>query len=373
MKIIFIGQKGIGDVSGGIEKHVEAISTEFAKANHNVIVYARKHLFPKRGETLHGVNLVYLGTVPTKHLEAIIHTFLSILHIFLFQRNVDIIHFHSIGPSSLLWLMRVLKPRTNVVATMHAKCYEHSKWGSFAQSYLKFSEFLCCTFSKNVIVISQELKKYVKEKYKKEAKYIPNGAYKFDKKSISEEILNEFGLKKGQYLLFVGRLIPGKKVDVLIEAYKKLETDKKLVIVGDNSYTDNYAKSIRELVNDNKNIIFTGFRNSSDIASLMNNAFSFVFPSESEGMSLVLLEAMSASLPIIASDIEANKAILDENECTFFEPNNIISLENALKHALKNKEELLKKRDKAKIKFLSNFEWSHIAKLTINYYKHGLK
>ena len=373
MKIVFIGQKGIGDVSGGIEKHVEALSVEFSKANHNVIVYARTHLFSEKEKTFHGVNIVYLKTISTKHLEAIVHTFISIIHVFLFQRNVDIIHFHSIGPSSLLWLMRILKPKTDVVATMHAKCYEHSKWGSFAQTYLKFSEFLCCTFSKNIIVISKELKNYVKERYKKETKYIPNGAYNFDKNSISEKILEEFGLKKGNYFLFVGRLIPGKKVEILIKAYKKIKTDKKLVIVGDNSYTDNYVKLIYELASNNENIIFTGFRDSHDIASLMYNAYSFVFPSESEGMSIVLLEAMSASLPILATNIKANEAILSKEECIFFESNDVNSLKNAMEYALNNPEEMVSMKERAKIKFLSNFQWSQIAKLTINYYKHELR
>lgn len=368
MKIIFVGQKGIGDVSGGVEKHTESLAINFVKKKHDVIVYARDHFFKTKIDNFCGVKLIYLKTINSKHLDAIVYTFITIFHIFLFQKKVDIIHFHSIGPSSFVWLMKILKPKIKLIVTIHAKCYEHSKWGAFATAYLKFSEFLCCKYSTNIIAISKDLKAYVKEKYNKDVKYIPNGANEVIEKNLSK-ILLEFKLKKGEYFLFVGRLIPGKKVDVLIEAYKLLSTKKKLVIVGNSSYTSKYIALLQKLSGGDERIIFTGFRNSQDISNLMKNAFIFIFPSESEGMSLVLIEAMSHKLPILATNIVGNRSLLNKDMCIFFEVNDIGSLLKTIEYALSNHDKIIKKSKLAYNEFVDKYSWTKISNITLNYYK----
>ncbi len=372
MKIIFIGQKGIGEVLGGVEKHVEALSLNFAKKGHEVVVYAKKHLFNKKIKNFHGVKLIYLNTIKSKHLDTIIHTFFTIVHVFVFQKKVDIIHFHSIGPSALLWLMKILKPKTKLIVTMHAKCYEHSKWGAFATTYLKLSEFLCCKIATDIIVISKELKIYTKEKYGNDVKYIPNGAKELSERN-SVEILHKLNIKEGEYFLFVGRLIPGKKVDILIEAYKILNTEKKLVIVGEISYTDKYLTLLYKLSNESKNIVFAGFRNSQEISNLMKNAFIFIFPSESEGMSLVLLEAMASKLPILATNIVGNRSLLNKDLCTFFEVNDMDSLLKAMEYSLYNYDEIKRKSDLAYDEFTHKYSWDKISDITFNYYKMKLE
>jgi len=370
MKIIFIGQKGIGGgIAGGVEKHVEALSRRLSAHDHDVSVYARRHLYndKNRPSVFHGVRMVYLPTVPTKHLEAIIHTLLAIFHVAFVQRSVDVIHFQSIGPSSLLWLMRLLKPRTVVIATMHAKCYEHSKWGSFAKNYLQLAEWLCCFFAQKVIVISEDLKKYVDRRYGITALFIPNGA-DFYQKTEPRECILQWHLAPREYYLFVGRLIPGKKADLLIAAYKKLQTTKKLVIVGGSAYTDDYVHALYATAKDDENIIFTGTQKSSIVRALMQNAYALVFPSESEGMSLVVLEAIAVQLPIIACDIVGNRMLLSPQTALLIPPNDVDALEEAMITATKHPEEMRQKAQNAYKERAEEFSWEYVAFKTTDLY-----
>ena len=366
MKIIYIGQKGIGDISGGVEKHVEALATRLAAKGHMPVVYARRYLYDDKNTLINGVRVIYLPTIPTKHLDTIIHTAIAIIHTFLFQRDAQIIHFHSIGPSSLLGFMRLLKPRTPVIATMHAKCYEHSKWGVWAQTYLKISEWICCNFSQELIVISQDLKDYVKIRYKKTAYYIPNGAD--SNMSAPKKVIFQWRLQENEYFLFVGRLIPGKKVDLLIAAYNKLETTKKLVIVGGSSHTNRYAQRLLQSARDDEKIIFTGYQNSLTVKALMLYAYTFIFPSESEGMSLVLLEAMAAQVPIIASDIVSNRFLLDDHECVYTPVNDVDALARAMRLSIEQEDYMKGKACNAYQKFIASYAWDLIVNKTLKLY-----
>ncbi len=164
MKIAIIGQKGIPAVSGGVETHVEELATRLVKNGNEVLAYTRPNYTDRNLKEYKGVKLISLPSISSKNLDAIVHTFLSVLHVVFIERKVDLVHFHSIGPSSLLWLVKILKPTTPVVATFHTQCYVHKKWGRFAQMYLKLGEFVCNKVADEVIVISKTLQQYAQKK-----------------------------------------------------------------------------------------------------------------------------------------------------------------------------------------------------------------
>lgn len=175
MKIAFIGQKGMPDVQGGVETHVEDLSIALAqRGNNDVYVYTRTNYVDPSLTQYKGVQLISLPTINSKHLDAIVHTFLACLDVS-FRHNMDIIHFHSIGPSSLLWIVKLLNPRTPVIATFHSRCYLHVKWNWIAQQYLKFGEWMACRFASRTIVISRILEQFVRENYYRKTAFIPNG------------------------------------------------------------------------------------------------------------------------------------------------------------------------------------------------------
>jgi glycosyltransferase involved in cell wall biosynthesis len=366
MKIIFIGQKGIPAVSGGVEKHVEELSTRLVQSGHEVLVYTRKNYTDKNLKEYRGVKLVSLFNFPTKHLDAISHTFLACLDAS-FRRKADIIHFHSIGPSSLIWVVKLLNPKTPVVATFHTQCYFHKKWNRFARVYLKFGESVLCRFADRVITVSEVLKKYVKEKYNREAVYIPNGV------SIPEiipaaEIKKIWNLEKSEYILAVSRLVRHKGLQYLIDAYKKISTNKKLVIVGGGFFTDKYVEELKRAAEGNENIIFTGQQSGRVLEELFSNAYLFVQPSESEGLSIALLEAMAYSLPVLVSDIPENKEAIGEMGF-IFKTKNSRDLAEKLEKLLGEENLLTGKGELGQAWVKGKYDWEKVTKDIINIYE----
>ncbi|MFA6027942.1 MAG: glycosyltransferase family 4 protein [Patescibacteria group bacterium] len=369
MKIAMIGQKGIPSIYGGIEKHVEELSIRLAAAGNEITAYTRPYYTPKDKKFYKSVKLISLPSIHTKHLDAISHTFIATLHA-LWNDN-DIIHYHGVGPSLLAFIPRILKPRVKVFATFHCLDRQHQKWGRFARFMLWLGEKATCTFAHQVIAVSKTIKDYCYESYQRDAQYIPNGvtAMQNVKPGIIE---NKFGLKGDDYIVVVSRLIPHKGIHYLIAAYQQLFTDKKLVIVGDSYFTDNYVRRLKNLAKGDKNIIFTGFQTGDTLAELFSNAYLYVQPSESEGLPISVLEAAAYGKCVLASDIPANLEIVRECGLSFGNKN-IQELTEKLNFLLKHPEEVDKTGKYARKYVLEHYNWEDIVKQTQNTYQKVLK
>jgi len=367
MKIYFIGQKGILAHSGGVERHVESLAVNLAQQGHEIFVYSRKN-YSQNLKEYKNIKIISLPGIKSKNFEAIFYIFLACLD--LIKRRVDIVHVHSIGPASLIWLIKILKPKAKIVFTFHCQDYYHQKWGKIARAYLKFGEKVGCKLADEIIVISRELKDYVLKTYQKEAIYIPNGANIVSKVPISE--IRRFGLEEQNYFVSISRLIRHKGIHYLIKAYKELKTNKKLVIVGAGYYTDDYVRELHELAGDNDNIIFTSDQSGLTLAELYSNAYAFIQPSESEGLSIALLEAMSYGLPCLASDIPANLEALGDTGLTF-RNKDVNSLAERMNYLLANPELLSVKGDLAKERIAQEFAWVDISQKVESVYKKLLK
>lgn len=364
MKIAFIGQKGLPARTGGVERHVEGLVLKLAQNGDDIIVYGQKDYNQAKLINNPRIRLINVASFKSKNFEAIIRTFLSCLD--LLRRRVDIIHFQSIGPSSLIPLVRILKPHTPIVFTFHCQDYHHQKWGALARWYLKLGEKIANRYADQVITVSKELTEHVGEIYHNSPLYIPNGVFPPAAKAATE-IVERWGLNKDSYILWAGRLIHHKGVQYLIKAYQEIKTNKKLVIVGAGSYTDDYVQQLYKLAAGNENIIFTGNQSGEILKELFANAYLLVQPSESEGLSLTLLEAMSYSLACLASDIEANKeAIADTG--VFFKNKDYKDLKYKLIELLAQPDLVKELGEKAFIRVQKNYNWDGISQQTIKVY-----
>ena len=313
MRIYMIGTKGLPSATvagaGGVERHVEEISTRLAKDGNDVFVYVRSRAKDEHRAEFQGVHLIHLPSIPTKNLDTISHTFLATLHV-LFQ-PADIIHYHGVGPSTLAWIPRLFKPRARVVCTFHSRDWQDAKWGWFAKLFLKFGAWAAVHIPHKTIVVSHVLQVEICKQWKKEVAYIPNGAKLLGPQGTEE--LQTFGLQPGKYLLGVGRLVPNKAFEIAIKAYKKVESDFPLVIVGRDYHASAYGKELHALAKKDARVKLVGYQSGRALHQLFAHCYAFVHSSRAEGLSVTIIEAMAAGKLVIMSDIRENLELVDHS------------------------------------------------------------
>lgn len=371
MKIAMIGHKRIPSREGGIEIVVAELSKRMAAQGHDVTAYNRKseHIAGKDFEQSEkikqwqGVKIKWVKTPDSSKLNAIVYSFFATLRA-VFSR-FDIIHFHAEGPASMVILAKLFRKRS--VVTIHGLDWQRSKWGGFATKFLKFGERTAAKYADEIIVLSKNVQDYFINVYNRETVFIPNGISKPDNYE-PEIIKNKYGLDKDGYILFLGRLVPEKGVHYLIEAYKELDTDKKLVIAGGSSHTKEYESELKALANGNENIIFTGFIQGKELDELYSNAYIYCLPSDLEGMPISLLEAMSYGNCCLTSNIAECSEVCGEN-AVYFEQGNVQSLKSTLEELLKNEERVSKLKNAAARYILSRYNWDNVCDDTLKLYK----
>ena len=380
MKIAMIGQKGIPFIrDGGVERHVEELSAGLAALGHEVYAYVRPRFIINGQKNYKGVRLISLPSIATKNLDTITHTFLATINV-LFKK-VDVIHYHGVGPSTLAWIPRIFKPRAKVIVTFHSIDRFHKKWGRFARAYLGWGEWAACHFAHQTIAVSESIKKYCKEKFGKNLVYIPNGV-RVEETSGEKEI-KKFGLEKDSYILTVARLIKHKGIHYLIQAYRKMEKTfgddpknwpggkiKKLVIVGAPSFTDDYSAYLNKLAEQSPNIIFAGFQTGDPLKQLFANAYLYIHPSESEGLSITILEAMSYGTCVLISNIPENLETIDHSGFSF-ETKNIGDLYEKIVYLLNVPEIVAGRGERGRNFIKENFNWDKIIKETERVYQNA--
>lgn len=364
MKISFIGQKGIPANSGGVERYVEDLAERVLKLGNEVVVYTRPYYTSTDLKEYKGIKLVSLPSIHTKHLDAITHTFLATIHACF--KGTDVIHYQSIGAALVSWIPKAFKPKIRIISTLQSKDYEHQKWGSFAKFILRLGETMMCRFSDEIIVVTEPMKQYVQKNYNMPVHYIPNGSNLYEAGGV--ETIKQWGLEPKQYIVAISRLVRHKGLGYLVQAYKHLGlTDKRLVIVGDGSFTDDYVRELKTLVGDDERIIFTGQQTGQTLAELYDNAYLFVQPSESEGLSLALLEAMARRLPVLVSNINENiEAIGDAG--FIFENKNVDDLREKLRFILTESELAQEKGEAGRKRIEEKFNWDKIAQEVVTVY-----
>lgn len=364
MRIAMIGQRGVPATYGGVERHVEELSTRLAARGHQVTVFCRREYSNGSTPDRDGVTLRYPPTVTSKHLEAVVHSGISTM--MSLGGGFDIVHFHALGPGLWSPIPRWMS-KARVVQTIHGLDHQRAKWGRLAQSALRTGDYVSQRVPDAVIVVGR----YLLEHYRRRRRmtvHVPNGVTTTSGRNDS--ILRRLGLDGDGYALFVGRLTPEKGVDHLVEAFKRLETDQRLVIVGGSSFTDDYERRVRDLASDDDRIILCGYVYGDELASLYGNADVYVQPSILEGVPLTVLEAAAHGIPLVLSDIPAHREILPvvRPGGRLFEVGNRDSLASALSEALRSASGDRPAAQVAAADIQKQFSWDSSADLTESVY-----
>lgn len=367
MKIAMIGHKRIPSREGGVEIVVEELATRLAKKGYQVDVYNRrgKNVQDKNADkdkkklkAYKGVKIITIPTINKKGIDALIYSFLASIRA-LFGKY-DVLHYHAEGSCAMLWIPHLFKKK--IVVTIHGLDWQRSKWGGFATKYIKFGEKLATKYADKIIVLSKGVQKYFKDTYNRDTVFIPNGV---NKPTIREAniIKQKYGLVKDNYILFLARIVPEKGLHYLIEAFKQIDTDKKLVIAGGASHTNDYLEKIKKMASEDNRIIMTGFVQGQELEELYSNCYLYCLPSDVEGMPLSLLEAMSYGCNCLVSDIEENVQICEDYADTF-KNGNIDNLKEKLEICLNKKTDERKDDKEVSDYVLNKYDWNDVTKKT---------
>lgn len=366
MKIAMIGHKRMPSREGGIELVIEELSTRLVKKGHSVTCFNRKGRYVsgekvEKQKEYKGVRIKEVFTVDRKGLAAMTSSFCACLRASFGE--YDVVHIHAEGPAVFSFIPHFLHKK--VVVTIHGLDWARAKWKGIAKWYIKQGEKNAVRFADEIIVLSQGAKKYFLKEYGRETKFIPNGVNRLEIREADE--IKKWGLRKNNYVLYLGRIVPEKGEHYLIEAYKKIETDKKLVIAGGISDTAEYGKELKELSKDDERIIFTGFVQGRVLEELYSNAYIYCLPSDLEGMPLSLLEAMSYGNCCLVSDIDECKEVV-ESHGVVFKKGSIEDLRAKLEELIQNKDVVEKYKGENADFICNKYSWDEVVEKTMKVY-----
>ena len=313
VRVAFIGGRGVVSKYSGIESYYEQAGRELARLGHEVTVYCRSYFTPPIN-THNGMRVRRLPTIRSKHLETVVHTLLSTAHAM--TSDYDVIHYHCLGPALFSFLPRLAGKKT--VVTVQGLDWQRGKWGRIASRVLRWGEAAAVSSPDATMVVSRTLQKHYRQRYKRDPIYVPNGAT-LAQRRLPRKLI-EWDLLADNYVLFLGRFSPEKNCHLLIQAFENLalenlDTSMKLVLAGGSSHSDAYAEGLRRHESDQ--IRFLPWVSGSDLEELLSNAALFVLPSEIEGLSLALLDAMAAGVCALTSDIPENNEVVEGAGFTF--------------------------------------------------------
>ena len=300
MKIAIGGVRGIPASYGGFETSAEETARRLQQRGHEVAVYCRSRQGRAEEETFSGIKLIHISAFPSTFLETIVHSISVGLHVAFRERDVDVVHLYNAASAVGAVIVRLAgKP---LIMTLDGVEWRREKWNGIARMIWKISTWLAARVADIVVCDSQTVRRLFEQLYDIEIQHIPYGAKSFDNVS---DVYQSFGLEDQRYFIFVGRLVPEKSVDVLIDAYNELGTELPLVIVGDNENDPEYVSMLHKRAG--ANVRFVGYRYGNEYESLLSHARAYITASKLEGTSPSLLAAMGARVCCLVNAIPENK------------------------------------------------------------------
>lgn len=364
--IAMLGHKHVLSREGGIEIVVNELATRMAARGYSITCFDRRthHVSGEeidQRKEYKGVRIVPVWTIEKKGLAAMTSSLSAAWKTA--WGKYDVVHIHAEGPAAMSWLPKIKGKR--VIVTIHGLDWQRAKWGGFATKYIKWGEKQAVKWADEIIVLSRGVQEYFEKEYGRKTVFIPNGVTR-PRVREAREMKERWGLEKDSYVLFLGRIVPEKGLRYLIEAWKGIKTDKKLVIAGGSSDTQTFMDELKAAAGDN--VIFTGFQQGRVLEELYSNCFVYVLPSDLEGMPLSLLEAMSYGNCCLVSDIDECVEVVEDKGISF-PHGNVEGLREALQRLLDEPEVVEKYKETAAEFILKKYDWDDVVEKTIKLYK----
>ena len=303
IRVSMVGLRAPWGTEGGVEAVVGKLAPRLVERGCEVTVYCRTRYNALGSGIHHGVRLVNVETIYSRSLEALVHTGLAIPSA---TRRSDVVHIHAMGPALWSWVPRLAQKPT--VVSIHGMDWQRDKWGRGARLALQGGEWAATRFAHRIIAVGHHLDEHLQQRHGRTCEVIPNGVDPLEPPPFSAVGIP--GIKPHEYLLFLGRLVPEKGLDRLINAYNQIRPEIPLLIVGGSTHMDEYQQQLHALAG--PGIRFTGPLFGEQKDALLCHAKALLLPSHLEGFPLVPLEAMAAGTPVFLSDIPPHHEVLGD-------------------------------------------------------------
>jgi glycosyltransferase involved in cell wall biosynthesis len=352
MKIALIGSRGIPARYSGFETFYEQLGVRLAARGHSVTVYNRRHFIRDVKGAYKGVRLVSLPCIRTKHLETLTHTLLSSLHAL--TQRYDIAYYCIVGNAPLVWLPRLAGSRT--LLNVDGEDWAREKWGAFARWYQKVCERVATVTPSAVVADAVAIRDRYRREYGIETVFVPYGAN--IARTEATDALARFGLLPRRYVLYVGRFVPENAIHILLEAFRGVKTDMKLVVVGDAPYADDYKRQLRERADDR--VVFTGYVFGEGYAELSSHAYLYVQPSAIDGTRPALLDQLGFGNAVLVRDSTVNMEVIGGEGAHFTGGTPVESLRERLQQLVDAPAEVEGLRRRAHARITDYYNWDTV-------------
>ncbi len=345
---------------GGTDRVAENLVIQL-KDQFPTTVYCYKD--PEAANHIKGIRVIQFKPISQGAIGAFVYFFVSAIHL-LFQSNVGVVHVHKTDAAFFIPLLRL---RHKVIATSHEAPYKRDKWNRFIKLYFHLVERIFIKTSNVCTCISQPLTDYYKAKYGKDVLFVPNGINlvepaKFDLKAAQSFLPAGASMDKPYVLFSARRLMGTKGCHTMLEALAKIKYTGQVFIAGEHHHSNEYLDKLKKL-STGLNVHFLGYVYPLNaLLALVDHADLFIFPSETEGMSIMLLEVASVGKPIVASDIPENTQVFSSNEVLYFKAINADDLAEKLTYALANSSEMTALGKRCQQRVFTDYLWTNIAK-----------
>lgn len=353
LKIAFLGTRGIPASYSGFETFVEQLGVRLAARGWRVTVFNRYPFVPLTEPEYRGVKIVRLRTIQRKSLDTLVHTALSCL--WLPWLRPDVVYFCGVGNAIFCLAARALGIAT--VINVDGEDWARKKWSGFAVRWLRWSEGWACRFADVVIADSRAIQQRYAEVYRRETIFVPYGA-NIRLETRGTATLEKFGLRPEGYILFCGRFVPENRAELLIEVFQTIQTDLKLVLVGDAPYADEYKRELQEMAG--PNVVFTGYAFGEAYAELSRHCLFYVLSSGINGTRPVLLDQMGFGNCVVVRDSASNAEVVGEAAITFRDGDEVASLRAALLRLIGDRALVAEYRQKAVERVRATYDWEAI-------------
>lgn len=358
LRIALMGSRGIPATYSGFETFYEQLAVRLAARGHVVTVYNRRHHFKTHAPEYKGVRIVTLPSIPSKHLDTLTHSFLSMLHA-LWSGN-DVFYLVIVGNSPLVWLAHLFGKK--VILNVDGADFARDKWTGFAKRYLQWTERIAARSADVVIADSTVIERRYRELFGRDTLYIPYGANPQPRgeRHYDSDVLARFGLTSGDYILFVSRMTPENRAHILVEAHRRSGSRRKLVLVGDAPYVDDYKREVQAACAASDNCIMTGYLFGDDYRQISSHCGYYVLPAGIDGTRPVLLDQMAFGNCVVVRDTPANMEVIGDAGLSFSDADDVDSLAAVIRRLDADQTEVEAMRGRALARVAERYSWDRI-------------